>query len=79
MAPEPQADQQEMQKFKRREVRLVHKPLMTKNLRSWFARPVEILDGPVDEVALESLGRGQADAVMLQSIAKRQLGGAQYR
>lgn len=72
MASEPQPDQQEMQEFERREVRFVHKPLMPEDLSGRFPRPVEVLHGSMNEVALEGLGRGEADISMPKAVIERQ-------
>ncbi|OBY27736.1 hypothetical protein A9D60_14525 [Leisingera sp. JC1] len=61
MTSQAQGDQQEMQNLERGKLILIDHLVVAEHLFCTSPRPVEMLDGPMDEDALEGLGFGQTD------------------
>ena len=72
-----QADQQVVQHFERREFVFIDNLAVAEHLARTSSRPVEMLDRPMDEDALERFRLGQSDGPVFLCILKRQQGRAQ--
>ena len=70
--PEAQGDQQVVQHLERRELVFVDDFIVAEHFFGAFARPGEVLDGPMDEDPLERLGFGEADRAMILRVLQGQ-------
>jgi len=70
--PQAQGDQQEMQHLEGWEFVFVDDLVVAEHLFRTFARPAEVLDGPMDEDPLECLGLGEADRAVFLRVLQGQ-------